>query len=330
MQQQFWKEDALVLLVGNIDHEGVISALSQSGRRYKKKMLHSKPANWQTIVDLFAQHSISTVLVKLTQHTYMHMMRQEYADVTATLLEQISTVPHAVFVYEGLFTGRYDDEWENLQKLDEETRLAVNDRLSKLSLNVVTYTRNAEVTVLAQEFLSHSETGLLLRLYVPNAQLWSSETDRLLQLFRDYLTRVGSLDVRLHETRTSTGVIYELHGAPNRSVSLSSEFDEFSEFMTLCVTDPEKAELILHDKDVANSEVMQILTRYGKEARRLQVDMRREREQKVLRIRHRLESELLDAVPSNVDLNSLGDLVDAAVPTVLGPRTPLLIGDATP
>jgi hypothetical protein len=86
-----------------------------------------------------------------------------------------------------------------------------------------------------------------------------------------------------------------------------------------------QAELILHDREIAQAEVIQILTRYAKESRRLQIDMRQEREQKVLSIRHRLESELIDVLPSTCTIESLGLLVDAAVPAILGPRMPLLI-----
>ncbi len=217
-----------------------------------------------------------------------------------------------------------------LGKPKDEVRQAVNEFLDKHSLNVSTYKKNSEVTVLAQTFLLQCETGLLLRLYVPNSQLWASETDKILQLFRDYLTRVACVNVRLDETRTSSGVIYELHDDPNRTIDISTEFEEFSHFIDLCVSDLEQAQLILQDRNIAKNDVMQILKRYAKEARRLQVDMRHEREQKVLNIRHRLESELLDTLPSGFAIESLRHLVDAAVPTVLGPRTPLLISDTAP
>lgn len=331
MQEYYWKDEPLVLLVGHVDHEGVVSALTQSGRRYKKKVLDSKASNWASIIDLLAQHTVSAVLVKLTPLTYRQLLRSDYAEVADILFEQISTVPHAVFVYEGLFTGKDDSDWgEVFDKPNDKTRIAVNELLAEHNIHVLTYKKNAEVTVLALEFLSQTETGLLLRLYVPNAQLWANETDRLLQLFRDYLTRIAGLSVRLDETRTNTGVIYELRGDPEKKMTLSTEFDDFSHFMQLCVTNPNQAELILKDKQVASNEILQILTRYAKEVRRLQVDMKQDREQKILHIRHRLESELVDALPTAVDFESLGELVDAAVPTVLGPRTPLLISIDAP
>jgi len=51
--------------------------------------------------------------------------------------------------------------------------------------------------------------------------------------------------------------------------------------------------------------------------------MRQDREQKVLRIRHRLESELIDAMPSDVDLMAIGAIVEQTIPSVVGPNSPL-------
>jgi hypothetical protein len=332
MGQQVWHEDTVVLLIGNVDHEGVRSVLFQTGRQYKKKVLHSKPENWQSIIDLIDSRSVSTVLVKLTDYAYELLAHPDYSSIGKALLTRIATLPHVIYVFEGLYTGEVDDQSENenewarlFTKPKEEVRILVNGLLDDHRLNVSTYNRNSEVTVLAQAFLSQCETGLLLRLYVPNAQLWARETDKILQLFRDYLTRVARVNVRLDETRTPSGVIYELHDDPNRTVDISTEFEEFSHFVNLCASDMTQAELILHDREIAQAEVIQILTRYAKESRRLQIDMRQEREQKVLSIRHRLESELIDVLPSTCTIESLGLLVDAAVPAILGPRMPLLI-----
>ena len=49
--------------------------------------------------------------------------------------------------------------------------------------------------------------------------------------------------------------------------------------------------------------------------------MKHDREQKILRIRQRLESELVDFVPSNIDAATMEHLVDSAVPRVLQHRT---------
>lgn len=335
MHSQVQREESLVLLIDNVDHEGVRSVLRHAGRRYIKKSLYSKPQNWQSIVDLLDSMSVSAALVKFSVTAYLFVGLPEYKAVADSLFSRIAKVPHAIYVFEGLFTGEVDDandedEWAGyFSKPDDATRRQVNHFLAAHSLNVVTYKRNSEVTVLAQEFLAQCETGLLLRLYVPNNQLWANETDRFLQLFRDYLARVASLNVRLDQTRTSVGVIYELHSDPDRSVDIQVEFDEFSHFINLCVIDAEQAQLLLRSKNISETNIAQILVRYSKEARRLQVDLRQEREQKVLLLQHRLEAELLDTLPSDVDIEAIRVLVDAAVPAVFGPQTPLLVPSAT-
>ncbi len=319
-------------MIGDVDHEGVTSNLFQTGRRYKKKVLHSAPENWQSIIDLFDGHSVSTVLVKLTARAYELLAHESYSSLGNALLTRIATIPHVIYVHEGLYTGAEDDPSENepdwaglVKKPKKEVRILVNSLLDDLRLNLATYKRNSEVTVSAQAFLSQSETGLLLRLYVPNAQLWARETDRFLHLFRDYLTAVARLNVRLDETRTRLGVIYELHDDPHRKDDFSTQYEKFSEFVRLCASDMKQAELILKNRDIAQAEIIPILTRFTKEARRLAMDMRQELEQKVLSIRHRCEAELIDVLPSACTVETLGLLVDVAIPATLGPTLPLLI-----
>ncbi|WP_041397675.1 hypothetical protein [Rubinisphaera brasiliensis] len=315
-------EKPLILLIGNVDREGVLSTISQSGRWYKRKVLHSQPSNWQSIIDTLTLPNVSAALVLLTPLTYRYINNYEYTEVRELVFKHVAEVPHAVFIHDNLYHGTRDGELaDEFDYPDEGVRKRIEELLAKYNVNVVTYQKSSEVTLLAVDFLGHVETGLMLRLYVPNNQLWANETDRLLQLFRDYLTRIANIDVRLDETRTKAGVIYELRGAPNGNVELSDEFKEFSKFMTLCTTDPAKAELILLGKDVSQANIIQILTRYSKEARRLQVDMRQDREQKILRIRHRLESELIDVMPSDADLSAIGMLVEQTIPSIAGPHS---------
>lgn len=314
----------LILLMGNVDREGVLSTISQSGRWYTRKVLHSQPSNWQSVVDILTHSTVSAALVQLTPLTYRYIVNENYATVRDLLFKHLAEVPHAVFIHDDLYHGTRDGELsDEIDYPTEVQRKGVFDLLTKHHLNVVTYRKNTEVTLLAVEFLGHVETGLMLRLYVPNNQLWANETDRLLQLFRDYLTRIAKIDVRLDETRTKSGVIYELRGDPNGSIELSDEFKEFSDFIGLCTTDPSKAEVILQDKHLSQTNITQILTRYAKEARRLQVDLRQDREQKVLRIRHRLESELIDAMPSDVDIEAIAMIVEQTIPSLVGPYSPL-------
>jgi len=172
---------------------------------------------------------------------------------------------------------------------------------------------------MAAEFIASTEQGLLLRIYVPAGRMWAQETDRLLALFREYLSRVSQLSIRLDQVRTGRGTIYEFHGEDSKQTAdLSSQFQEFSRFLDLCVSHPEQAEALLNARDLPRREIGEILTRYSKEARRLTVDLKHERERKLLGIRQRLESELTDVAASPSSLAAIEALIEATVPRVLG------------
>jgi hypothetical protein len=170
------------------------------------------------------------------------------------------------------------------------------------------------VTVLAGEFICDTEQGLLFRVYVPAARLWANEVDRLLQLFRDHLAKTGRTAVRLDQFRTEHGIAYEFHGAASpRESALSEQFQEFSHLLDLCISSPAEAEALLREKAVEQRDILEIVTRYSKEARRMRVDLKQDRERKLLSIRHRLESELTDAsVMTN--WSDIATLVERTVP----------------
>lgn len=331
-----------VLLIGNVDSEGILSTLKASGRQYKVKRIDSSAENWATICDQFDLFPVRCALVKLTSATYGYLASPDYTEMRENLLGRLASVPNAVFAYETLLSSADDAEIRE-QEAENDTywgygyglppvaiRNAVNNLLADRGLEVIPYRRNAEVTVLASAFLADAEDGLLFRVYVPSGMIWANETDRLLQLFRDYLSRVGHQTVRLDQRRTGHGIVYELYAASGgaqtatNSTALSREFEEFSKLLDLTVSDPAQAEALLRGKDVDPREIAGILTRYAKEARRLQVDLRQEREQKLLSVRHRLESELADVLPASADLDSIGVLVDAAVPRAVRTRSALI------
>ena len=211
-------------------------------------------------------------------------------------------------------------------KLMPESPNADLSVIEDLALNHMPYKRNAQVTVLAESFLQDTEKNLLFRLYVPSDRMWSNETDRLLQLFREYLSNIGHSSVRLDQQRTDKGTIYEFHGEePKGENGLSAEFTEFTQFLDYCVNDQNAAMAILASKSVDTGKVSEILSRYGKEAKRLHVDLKHDRERKLLGIRQRLESELIDEVPGDLDWDRINQLVEQTVPSVSGTGSPLSI-----
>lgn len=309
-----------VLLLGAIDHEGVLSAIKGSGREYIRKILHSKVENWHTILDLFEEYNIEAVLGKFTRKTYEFLADPDYSDVVDKLFTALEDCPHVIFVYEDLLAGNEDHDpimRHFYRPLMAKDIIGVNERLTKSGLQVLPYKTKAEVTVSAQHFLEGSEQGLLFRIYVPSKRLWAEEIDRVLTLFRDYVGKVWQAPIRLDQVRTSQGIIYAFHGDKVLAKGdFTNRLNDFSLFMDLAAADPSAAEKFLRETNADPTEIIGIVTRYSKESRRLNLDMKQQRQAKVLSLRHRLESELIDAIPSSCDVNTIERIVEACVPSV--------------
>lgn len=75
---------------------------------------------------------------------------------------------------------------------------------------------------------------------------------------------------------------------------------------------------ILQDHSISSEKASEIITRYAKEVRRLDIDLKHERETRILTVRHRLESELIDTLPHDIDWQSINRLIDCQIPKVKG------------
>lgn len=312
----------LVLLLGWVDHEGILSSLKTSGRQYKKKILNSYPENWTTTADLFEQFKISSVIGKLPANVLGLIVDEDYREVRERLFGAIGAVPNQIYLFEDILAGEQSDKFRDEFHPYPE-RAILDEALTFLrqhNIEVIPYTRKAEVTVLADAFLDETDKNLILRLYVPVGRLWSGEADRFLQLFQDYLVKVDHLQVRLDQKRTEHGVVYEFHGHPPEGQrTLAPEFQEFSKLMSLFQTDTEAAAALISSKGGNSQEVLKVVSRYAKEARRLQLDIQHEAEAKAISIRHRLESELIDSDLSPEEWAQLPTLVSQAIPRIAGP-----------
>lgn len=307
----------LILLLGDVDSEGVTSKLAAIGKQYKKKLLRSSVNNWELILKDFDNFSVREIIGKLNNRTYELIASDQYNNVVDRLFQKIAKFPHIIFVHECLLSG--NNEAPNYFFIDEEIRLYVNQKLDKSNLNIIPYKRNAELTTIALTFIDQNEKNLLFRVYVPSDRMWSFESDKLLQLFRDYLSRISGLNVRLDQYRTERGTIFELYGdETTRSADISQEFEEFSNFLDLCLSNPDRAEIILQNKNLNSKAVQDIIARYFKETKRLVIDLKHEREIKLLQVRHRLESELTEVVPSDFEWSAINIIVDALIPRLDG------------
>ena len=316
------EDKPLVLLLGNIAREGILSKLQASERQYKRKNLNSSPENWKSIIDYFNHYDISCVLVKLDSYSICAIASEEYEDISKRLLNKISEKRNMVFVYEDLLAGKIETgEWAKYvnQPSEEELNIALHI-LEKHDLDLIPYSRNAQITFLAESFLTDTEANLMFRLYVPTGKMWSNETNTLLKLFREYLSNVAQIKVRLDQQQTDKGSIYEFHcdqsDQPRERKDLTNEFSEFTHFLDLCVSNQDLAESVLASKNIDAKQISTILSRYSKEAKRLHIDIKHDRETRLLNIRHRLESELTDSFPGDIDWNAIKLLAESAVPSI--------------
>jgi hypothetical protein len=318
--------EPIVLLLNSIDHEGITSSLRTIGKDYKLKYLHSSVDNWHKAIKLFDKYDVTAVLGKITSKTCELWAKTEYKQVASKLLENISNKPNLFFIFEGLL--RREEEIDGKDDLSEpymtdlpsdEVLDYANNLLEKYKISILPYLTRAEVTISAQSFIEHVEQGLIFRVYLPSGHLWEHEIDRVLVLFRDYLSMLSKNPVRLDQVRTNQGAIYAFHteGNPERS-ALSSDFEEFKEFLDLCIQNPTVAEEILKRKGVSPQEIDNIITRYSKETRRLHIDLKHSREIKLLSIKQKLESELIDYLPNEIDDKTLTQVVHSIIPPVSG------------
>jgi hypothetical protein len=323
-------EGPFFLFLGAADREGVTSKLVTAGIAFQRKQLESSLANWATIQEMLHDEHLAGTLAKFTNRTFAIMCHDPHYDEVPALFEAIAKKPHIVFVHESFFTGKHtfvddylepgeDRSWEEeaFGTITDDVRSEMLRLMQAADLNIITYTRNAELSVIASEFVDASARHLLFRIYMPNSRIWAGEVEKILQLFRDYLNRVSGLSVRQEQSSTRHGVVYEFFGDHTLSpTTLPQQFEQFSRLMDECVTDPEAARQTLSQLNVDERVVVDIVERYSKEARRLQIDLKHERERKLLSIRHRLEAELVDEIGSSNELTIVEQFVDMIVPRV--------------
>jgi hypothetical protein len=161
------------------------------------------------------------------------------------------------------------------------------------------------------------QTDLLFRVFIPSERLYAAEAGRLLSLFRDWIWATRGHGVRQSEHWKPTGTIYEFFAdASALQPDLRAEFDNFSGFLTLCSEDAPAAAEVITSTGVDHTTSVNLVARFGKEVRRLKTDLRHDREQRMLTIRHDLEDQLeemgvdLRAIPSG----QISALIESHVP----------------
>lgn len=344
------------LFVGSADSESATTRLRAGGVVYRKKLLNSKPENWTRIVDLIGAPHCRGILVVLTGRDYEAMCRPEYHALARELLDALVARPHILLVHEAVFltdeqrqaadgqrsdgTGRVgvgtifddvgdddfgpiDDDFfrmdEYFSAIPDDVRVQVNTMMRERELNVAPYRTNVERSILASGFLEDNERHLLFRLYVPSGRLYAQEAEALLGMFREWLGQTGRGGIRQEGYSTLAGQVFEFFSSEAAPPGgLTRSFDDFSSFLTDCVANPESAAENLVASGVSGAAATTIVSRFATRARRLRLDLKQRREERLLHLKHEFENVVLEA--DGLTGEALADLLESMLPppTALG------------
>lgn len=314
------------LFVGAADSESATTQLRSSGASYAKKLLSSKPENWATIVAMITSSHCRGALVVLRGNDYEAMCTPTYEEPARALLDALVDRPHVVLVHEAVFltndqraaaagqsvdaaneadeTPAADDDGSDYFGMSREeffgttsddVRQHVNAMLRDRQLNVFPYRTNVERSIIASGFLEDNERHLLFRFYVPSGRLYAQEAESLLGMFREWLGQTGHSRVRQEGYSTAAGQVFEFFsGEGQPEGGLSRYFEDFSSFLGDCVAMPEAAVAQLVANDVAEDAATIIVSRYATRARRLTLDLKQRREERMLSLKHELENVVLE------------------------------------
>ncbi|MBD0401818.1 hypothetical protein [Flammeovirga sp. EKP202] len=283
------------------------------------------------------------VMGKFTEYVLFLFNLDEYKEVGQELLNLIQERKHLIFIYHNNFFGDFscikknlwtdevlevDDEGDFIgyRKVDnsleawlikyqdktspKEYLIKVANfihRINKQGLNIIPYRKLVEIEIAGQKFIESIDQGLLFQLYVPKQRIWSDELDKFIVMFRDFASNVTDDDVKVVQNRTDRGITFSIYSASKKvnSDNIEELFNEFTKFLDLCVQDPKSAiEVLESTTQIPKESIPPLISKYSKEAKRLMVDMKHERERKLLLIKHELENDISE-VEIGIDVAEL-------------------------
>ncbi|KWX19662.1 hypothetical protein AFM11_34565 [Mycolicibacterium wolinskyi] len=160
-------------------------------------------------------------------------------------------------------------------EISDDVRTAVNTMLNRRQINVLPYRTNAERSIMAGKFIEDLDRHMLFRVYIPAGRLYAEEASTLLGLFRDWLNQTGRDAIRQDGYTTPAGHVYEFFGEKSQQAwELSRQFSDFSDFLESCHSAPEAALDGLLSAGVEPVVADQMVAKYAKAGRRLQLDLR--------------------------------------------------------
>jgi anti-anti-sigma factor len=162
-----------------------------------------------------------------------------------------------------------------------------------------------------------ADFDLLFRVYIPADRMYAAEACRLIGLFRSWLTTTRQRGIRQSGYQTAAGEMFEFYAdASAAPLDLPEQLSCFSNFLTLCVDDEEAAVELLAAMNLRDSVCQDLARRFGREVRRLQLDLHHERERRILTLRQSLEQEFVenDADFAQVPGDQIGVLLERFIP----------------
>lgn len=304
------------------------------------------------------------VMGKFTEYVLFIFNLDEYKEVAEELLNLIQERKHLIFIYHNNFFGDFscikrnlwndevlevDEEGDFIgyRKVDNslekwlfnyEDKTNPKEYLGKVSnfiqkinkegLNVIPYRKLVEIEIAGQKFIENIDQGLLFQLYVPKKRIWSNELDKFIVMFRDFASNVTNDDVKVVQNRTDRGITFSIYSASKKvnADNIEELFNEFTKFLDLCVQDPTSAiEVLESTTQIPKEAIPPLISKYSKEAKRLMVDLKHERERKLLLIKHELENDISE-VEIGIDV---AELLNNSLPKVSSPSDLLKNGNYT-
>lgn len=325
------------LVVGSILSESVTTKITTAGNEYRSKKFASNPENWRKIIELLKSPDLIGAIVKLTTQDFRRIYSQSYSKVASALFAELKLHSHLIAIHEDIVGAGTNKILESETELDEDaepsgqqmwedhlnsTYFTAPERkirdhvlglISDHDLTFATYKRNSEASVLATSFIEDTQSNLLFRMYVPSGRMYEAELSRLLEMFHDWLSKVKHQTVRQGGYKTPSGRVIEFFGEPElTSESVSNDLEEFAHFLGL-LDNPRAAKAMLNEMGVDNTSASDLTARYAKEARRVLLDTKHERDRRLLAIQQQLESELSDVLVAP-NANEIENLVRTLIP----------------
>lgn len=316
------------LILDKLDR-GTIHTCLEANKYYKTlKLLNSSVKNWESICEIIERNETDIIVLgKFTEYTLFKMSLPEYENVVERLITAIAKTRHLLFIYKENLLGNFsyfqsanppssvlevddkDDYFyyhnENLQTWlhlndceanEEDYAFKVRKLIGKINntLTILPYEKLIDIEIAGQSFIENTSEGLLFRIYIPNDRIWSREFEKFINLFRDYVSNVSKKELKISQSKTDLGVVCSLYSADStvNEAEMNDMYKDFTAFMDLCSSNPKEAEKMLAKLDLREPEKQRVFSKYVKESQRLALDIKQEKEFKLMSIKHRLENEL--------------------------------------